>query len=787
LDMITKANQDIFLTQLRAKLSEDSDALYVSGANFDWGYDYLDDSDPQDGDPDDSGHREKTLEFVQSLLTSVSYSPYLGIELISPGALHKEYGDPVNDTYNYFTIYGDGGFVINDIDIGGYAKIYNGLQDGPLTKDEWIAKYSIDKSDPYFAITQRFKIDQILDPEGSSEEIKRASLLRGGDCYTGFYFQRVWRPKGVEGVPTASNPLAYAYEADTPIREGTGITSSGMAIGFPVRSKYNFAIRALVDADSYQDATGTGAIELATEEGLYREDDVLGNRQPETNMINYGNFVEGSALSRTIADSSIPYAKIDYPNRVMVSEVSVTGEFDNGYRNFKGLNFKDYDEDLGDIVALTSGNLYTYIVYRNGVAIIEVQERTAISGEESANIYIEAAQALPPKSIVVLTTIGSQHLKSISNTEGAVYGYDHSLGKIWKVSGNDKTIISDYRFNTQIRDIKNKGVVTNVTSTYNTKNYCATFTFTYDDPASDIAVIYDTINDLWYGTSDIVKLYEANIDDAMLSLIRHAPASYYLTEEMTSSHPKIANPGVRGKSYLDVGGVIYPRDTYIEFVTKYDILQKFLLKTLTITGTGAVAKMEIFPESSPEFAVWGTTYKATERYSPFLTAFTPVYLREQGQVVFSGNYAFTRQLTPGLKALAIGDEIELHLIDTNDLPTTKMFRIADLTVASDVETVTVDREITRGALATTADLSIGWKVPLRVALGRIASGYTYISIPTKRVANLLTDSISEGSTNYYAKADRARPYGKWIRVRLWFNGMDPIYISSIDSGTTLRY
>jgi len=791
LDKITKSDQISFMDELN---TSHGGTRYITGASFEWDNDY--------GIAGSAAKRDSSMEYVQFLLSGVSYSPYIGMKIPTSNEEATRLWSLIQDSGYYFTAFSTNADSVPDYrKIGATANIYTNNENAPWSTQTWIERYSVKSSEKYFAISKRYPIDFALDSNSVGDSLEESKLI-GGDCYTGFYYQRIWRPLGIEGVPTANNPIAYAYEADMPVRDGVKITNSGYSIGFPVRSKFNFAIRARIDSDSFLSATGDSSSELATEEALYNEsrtycpsepneEDILGKRLAETNMINYGNVIETSILSFNQIDKNIPYSKVDYPNRVIISEVSVSGEFDNGYRNFRGLNFKDYDEDLGDIVVLTSGNLYTYIVYRNGVAIIEIQERTAISGEESANVYIEAAQALPPKSVVILTTMGSQHLKSIINTEGAVYGYDHSLGKIWMVSGNDKKLISDFRFNSAIDDIKKGGDIKNVITSYNSKNYNITFSFDYSDNTNvdDIAVVYDTINDLWYGTSSIFKFYEANIDKAMLSILKHNDI-YRITEEVIDNHTQIVSPFINGKSYIGIDDTIYAQDSYIELVVKYDALYKFIFKTMEINGEAVPSKIDLFPEASPQFTIAPALSSVTGVESEFISMITPRFLINQGTGTKTTAFKFTRVVNSiNLRPLSIGDFIIIKWTDTNSVEHKTAYRVADL-IANDTgteieETITVDRELPVDA--ATFDVNIGWRMPLRTTLGNVRSGKTYINIPTKSIADILKNGPDRNIAPNRIRSDNTKPYGKWVKVRLWFNGIDPIYIESIISSTTLVY
>ena len=781
--LIDYSNQLLFMTALVNDLLAES-GIYASGSNFKWDGDYVTDVDET---------RFSDAEYYYALTQGVKYSPYLGLNLLIGNAktLATNF-DPNFTHFTAFTTSNDANRPTSGV-IGGYAKIYNNNTSppGPISTSYWVERYkAATGSGYYFSITPRIPISIPLD-YGSGVSYER-SILHGGDCFTGFYTQRVWRPAGIDGIPTASNPLAYAYDADTPIRQGVNITSSGLAVQFPVRSKYNFAIRALMDEDSFAADEQT---DLKVEDNLYNkgrtytsnnpsESDVLGNKQAETSMINYGNFVDDSPNKLTIVDENIPYAKIDYPNRVIVSEVSVKGEFNNGYRNFKGLNFKDFDEEYGPITKIISGNVMTYLVYEKGVAAIEIDERTAISGEGQSNVYIDSAHVLPPKSNLIFTATGSQDMKSVAISESAVYGFDKALGKAWKISASEPGIISDYRFNKGFERILDRELGKyNIITVYNPKSHLVTFSFIDRfNMTNPIGANYDETNNMWLGTTDVVPYHTGVIADDSLALL-NVNHKYYLTAITEESRRHLLPPPVSAFSYTKIGDVIMPHDSYIEYVIKADTLEKFILHVMVFNGDGSPSKIELMPESSTSFDMLPASVDVTRKHSSYLPLYTPGYRAYAAPVTIEDKYTIVLNVvSPNVKILEIGDYFELTT--GGEL---EQYRAANVVwaTAEDLH-ITPDRELISEDGGGT--LYYGWRQKLRTAYGPIRAGKTFINIPTKRTAELMSGiRMPDHNQVYTAKDDNTKPYGRWIRVRVWFNGIDPIYISSAESKIGIYY
>ena len=57
---------------------------------------------------------------------------------------------------------------------------------------------------------------------------------------------------------------------------------------------------------------------------------------------------------RNVIYKDTPYNRTDYSNRIMFSNVSVKDSFENGYRTFQGLSYRDIDAQYGAITKIVS-------------------------------------------------------------------------------------------------------------------------------------------------------------------------------------------------------------------------------------------------------------------------------------------------------------------------------------------------------------------------------------------------------------------------------------------------
>ncbi len=730
--------------------------------------------------------------YTQILMTGVNYSPYIGMELptlVSMDLTNALTIPTSTGGQGYFTGYAELEHMMpadGITNMGATTKIYANDDGGPMYTSSWYQKYSIKRSGNYSAISKRWEISYPLDIATSLYSEPR---LTGGDCYAGFYYQRAWRPGGIAGVPTATNPYNYIKDGDKEIREGVNITNSGYALGFPVRSKFNFALRAAYEADAVEtklynkDRTYTSS---------FPEDEVHGNRQAETSVINYGNILDESIILTPPYDPNVPYIKSEYKNRVLTSEISVTGEFENGYRDFKGLNFKDYDEELGYIVATVSLGVYTYLIYKDGVSMIEISERTSITSEETgANVYMAAADVLPPKSIPILTNIGSQHLKSVISTEAGIFGVDADARKVWMLNMKEKAVISDATIQTLLNDLITI-YLENIVSSYDVMSGEVTFTFIYKD-AEEVetqkSILFSTRLKVWYGTTDIHKLYQFNIEDRMLSLQQPNESdvySLYFPVVNNDSSDLFKNVGeTTAIDDLDIDPktkAIYK--SYIEFVIKDENMSKFDLSNIIINGSGVPTSIEVMSESIIKYSIDSPSPGVSGIVQQTLPTHTNMYMQDALAVDLTriDDYTFTRKRGANLRLLEKGDRITVKIGNSLQQLTIANTSYSDPT--TDLDLIIVSQAMLPGTLEA---LYVGWKVPLRISLGETMTGKTKMTIPSKKIADLLRGGDLETAQNYHNNSSNAIPYGKWIKLRLYFEGIDQIYIESIISEKVLRY
>jgi len=695
--------------------------------------------------------------YSRILVSSVKYSPYIGVEFSSADGITLTNALNINPTGtpSYFTGYSTVPDMLppdGTTKLGAICRLYTNDTGAPLTLTAWMDRYKSVSSGDYFAISKRFQIDHAL---GSTVDLPNSQLI-GGDCYTGIYYQQVWRPAGIDGVPTASTPSDYILDSNGIVtRHGAAITNSGYAVGFPVRSKYNFSIRAFNPVDKVEK-------ELFGKDRIYTSSlvtsDVHGNRQPETSVINYGNIVDKSVFLRPAYTDQIPFSKISYKNRLVTSEISTPGEFQNGYRDFRGLNFKDYDEDLGEITTIVSGGVYTYVVYTAGVSLIEVAERTAITSKDtSTNVYLSTSDVLPPKSTPILTSIGSQHLNSVLSIETAVVGVDADNKKIWFADKTNVEIISDQKVQYLLDSIIKDGVK-DIVTTYDSTTYDIMFSFFKLD-GTETSLVYNAKFKVWYGSSDTCPLTVANIEGKRINLQTDQLGNIRMYKPIIGRYSEMDDKK-SNESLIDkiASSVVDMNDSYIEFVVRGQNGEKISLPNILINGEGVPKQVDIVSPSTLQYSITPSPNQITGVYSDTIPTITNIYMKIADQASLATNqFIITRTENGTYRKVNIGDAITLIVSGIAYHHT-----VADVKYNAGTTDIVVDRQITAGIPEA---LYYGWKLPYRLLVCEKHDNTLKLNIPSaiqaSRIAGLATDpQLLMNSSASKVPADR------WIKVRL---------------------
>jgi hypothetical protein len=130
----------------------------------------------------------------------------------------------------------------------------------------------------------------------------------------------------------------------------------------------------------------------------------------------------------------------EYTNRIWHSAPKIDGEVIDSWRNFQFVDYLDVEGTQGPIIELVVNKNKIFYYQTNGIGIASSNERGAIQGSEG-NIVLSNNKVLLRYDYITKET-GTSQQYSVINTNSAIYHYDNSLKKIFKL-GEGLECISD--------------------------------------------------------------------------------------------------------------------------------------------------------------------------------------------------------------------------------------------------------------------------------------------------------------------------------------------------------
>lgn len=366
-------------------------------------------------------------------------------------------------------------------------------------------------SSSFYAITDRIDINYLDDywvtPKSPliGDDYKKDGLKFNayrGDCYLCQFTHRINRNFNDPSAPyndeiVDKNTWKENYDPTDPekyqqINLGdVNAIQMGMWITFKVRSSNNLNIRTL--DGSYVDESamighprGYFPYHQMSVEGVYKT--------PESQVQNRG-FSKSVSERWNFEVPDVPHIKNWFKTRIMYSDIHINDAYKNGFRVFRGQNYRDYTREYGEIVKLISLESNLLCVFEHGVALIPVNERAVAGQGAGGNVYINTSNVLPENPKIISDMFGSQWPESVLKVPGRtgdapqyVYGVDTVAKKIWRTDGNTLECISDFKvqefLNNSItlgeRELTPKIGIRNVKTHYNAFKRDVMFTF-YDN------------------------------------------------------------------------------------------------------------------------------------------------------------------------------------------------------------------------------------------------------------------------------------------------------------------
>ena len=354
------------------------------------------------------------------------------------------------------------------------AYIANLYPNGLRSTDEVTELYT-PTSEVYFPITQTMYLDDALAAENQGIQLNTNQLegagytsftnmsssqgfsAWGGDCYLSPFFRKI----GYNAIDPVPEP-----GEDIRITEQRAI-QTGYGLLFYAQSNYNPAGRYEEIANinegekrgflPYSAGIGDEPRTNVTTDALpilsaYKE-----QRVPESRAYNTGFHAFSTVRNYTPEDIDLPFVQDTFKTSIFFSDPDQDGAFSNGFRNFGLINFQNYPQTMGELVALRADKQTNHLlaVFEYGVMLIPVNERIAQNSETTGTVYFDDIAVLNDarNSRYVSTNIGSQWRDSVKETENFVYGVDTNTKRIWRLVQGSLEFISDFKVNTHLNKI----------------------------------------------------------------------------------------------------------------------------------------------------------------------------------------------------------------------------------------------------------------------------------------------------------------------------------------------
>jgi hypothetical protein len=336
------------------------------------------------------------------------------------------------------------------------------------------SEYEVRKNDnsKFYQVSNRFVLDEYTNINGSNN-YDYSFQLRGGDCFVNMVTMRMQRNFVDPNVPNAEefadrktwseNYKGYGAKETTDYTKINSADLNTVQIGswytYICLSNYNLALRS--EDKSHSDEIN----KLGSWRSFYPLSDMnvkTSGKVADSALLNLGySSVLSDKYYTNISSESVSYANEDYSTRIMFSDPYVLGEFDNGYRVFKGINYFDYPTEYGSITKLVNvgGNLLC--VFEHAVGIIPINEKALLSTEQGASIHLYGEKVLGEQIKWLSTDYGSKWKSSIVKTANGIYGLDLDNKLIWRYEAyKGFSILSDFKVKKLFNDyIKNKNIL----------------------------------------------------------------------------------------------------------------------------------------------------------------------------------------------------------------------------------------------------------------------------------------------------------------------------------------
>lgn len=299
--------------------------------------------------------------------------------------------------------------------------------------------------------------------------------------------------------------------------------SLGMWVTYKCLSNYNLGLRS--EDRSFAEEYAL----MGSHRSFYPLSDMsagVSGKVEESRLLNNGYSATVGMRRHFVADN-VPYIKELFDNRVMFSNVQRDDDFQNAYRIFQGLSFKDIDRQYGAIVKFISWGVNILCIFEHGIGILPINEKALIQTNTGQSIHMYGAGVLQNQITLISPDFGSIWPESIVRTPKGVYGIDTYAKKIWRYTNSgglenisDMKVQQFLNDNIKLSEREKYPIVSlkNVKSHYN--NYKGDIMFTFYNEAKGVTwnLCYNERMDKWITRYSWTPLYSENINNVFYSL-----------------------------------------------------------------------------------------------------------------------------------------------------------------------------------------------------------------------------------------------------------------------------
>ena len=150
---------------------------------------------------------------------------------------------------------------------------------------------------------------------------------------------------------------------------------------------------------------------------------------------NPGYSVENE-LKVWVSKSNIEESRLKYPSRIIYSDQKIFQTDVEGFDRFRAFSFYDLPEDHGGITKLTKlPNDNVYVIQESAVAVLPINKN--IIEDSTGGQLVVNSSTLINTPTYILNQNGSQHIRSVINSDTSIFFMDAAKREVFKIGGGE--------------------------------------------------------------------------------------------------------------------------------------------------------------------------------------------------------------------------------------------------------------------------------------------------------------------------------------------------------------